>query len=335
MELLGNPVDALTDEPIEPQSGDVMFGLDISGEKLIQAEKVGLFEGYRSRGVSVQFMVHDLLPIRMPEYFPPGADENHTKWLRSVSAFDGAICVTKTVADDLAAWQTEFGINLQKKRPYRIAWSHHGADVANSAPSKGLPKNAQNVLNQLISCPSFLMVGTIEPRKGYLQTINAFSKLWEEAVDINLVIVGREGWGDLPEAMRRDIPQTVERLRSHPKLNKRLFWLEGISDEYLEKVYAACTCLLAASYGEGFGLPLIEAAQHKLPIIARDIPVFHEVAGDHAYYFDANEPQYLADSIRNWLGLYESNQHPRSDNMRWLTWKESALHLAAALINGH
>jgi len=37
---------------------------------------------------------------------------------------------------------------------------------------------------------------------------------------------------------------------------KRLFWLEGISDEYLEKVYAASSCLIAASEGEGFGLPL-------------------------------------------------------------------------------
>ena len=56
-----------------------------------------------------------------------------------------------------------------------------------------------------------------------------------------------------------------------------MLWLEGISDEYLDKVYAASTCLIAASEGEGFGLPLIEAAQHKLPIIARDIPVFREV----------------------------------------------------------
>ena len=49
------------------------------------------------------------------------------------------------------------------------------------------------------------------------------------------------------------------------------FRLQGISDEYLEQVYAASTCLIAASINEGFGLPLIEAARHGIPIVARDI----------------------------------------------------------------
>ncbi len=73
--------------------------------------------------------------------------------------------------------------------------------------------------------------------------------------------------------------------------------------------------------------PLIEAAQHKLPIIARDIPVFREVAGEYAYYFDGKEPSDLAQSITKWLQLHASEQHPTSDNMPWLTWKESAAHL--------
>ena len=109
------------------------------------------------------------------------------------------------------------------------------------------------------------MVGTIEPRKEHAQTLAAFEQLWEEGVNANLIIVGQQGW--LVDAFGSNV-------RHHPELSKRLFWLEGISDEYLEKVYKTSTCLIAASEGEGFGLPLIEAAQHKLPIIARDIPVF-------------------------------------------------------------
>lgn len=74
------------------------------------------------------------------------------------------------------------------------------------------------------------MVGTIEPRKGYLQTIDAFTALWAQGLDANLVIFGKEGWKGLPDAMCSDIPQTVEKLRAHPELNNRPFWLEGISD---------------------------------------------------------------------------------------------------------
>jgi glycosyltransferase involved in cell wall biosynthesis len=130
-------------------------------------------------------------------------------------------------------------------------------------------------------------------------------------VDINLVIVGKEGWTDLPVSARRDIPLTLKLLRNHPELNRHLYWLEGISDEYLDKIYAASMCLIAASYGEGFGLPLIEAARHNLPIIARDIPVFREVAGDHAYYFNSPDTQGLAQAIKQWLTLHREGLHPQ------------------------
>ncbi|MBV5330742.1 MAG: glycosyltransferase [Chlorobium sp.] len=331
--LLDCPPEALDDDIVEPECSDVLLGLDLSGDMLVQAESAGVFAVYRNCGVAVYFVVHDLLPIRMPEAFPPKADEGHAKWLRTISKFDGAICVSKTVADDLVVWQAEAGFDQKNRRPFRIVWSHHGADVAKTAPSRGLPDNAEWMLGQLRARPSFLLVGTIEPRKGYLQTIEAFTQLWAEGVDVNLLIVGREGWKDLPDDMRRDIPQTISCLRNHPELNKRLYWLDGISDEHLEKIYAATTCLIAASYGEGFGLPLIEAAQHKLPIIARDIPVFHEVAGEYAYYFEKETADGLAEDIKRWLSRYGEGTHPKSADMPWLEWKESAAHLLKILIN--
>jgi glycosyltransferase involved in cell wall biosynthesis len=89
-----------------------------------------------------------------------------------------------------------------------------------------------------------------------------------------------------------------------------------------EKVYTASTCLIAVFYSDGFGLPLIEAARHKLPIIARDI--FREVAGDHTFYFKGEGPEALANGIRECLSLRDRNNHPKSDDMPWPTWKESA-----------
>lgn len=77
-------------------------------------------------------------------------------------------------------------------------------------------------------------------------------------MDVNLVIVGKQGW--MMESL-------VDRLHQNPELGKRLFWLDGISDEYLEKIYAASTCLIAASAGEGFGLQLIEGIQIKNPLL--------------------------------------------------------------------
>ena len=125
----------------------------------------------------------------------------------------------------------------------------------------------------------------------------------------------------------------VDRLRTHPEANRRLFWLEVISDEYLEKIYAASTCLIAASEGEGFGLPLIEAAQHKLPIIARDIPVFREVAGEHAFYFTGPQPASLVEAITQWFELHRSGAVRQSEGMLYLTWAESARTLVDLILD--
>lgn len=322
--LLDCPMDVFNNEIADPEHGDVFLGLDLSGDMMIQAAQSGLFDSYRARGVMVYSVVYDLLPVSMPHVFPPGADHIHKRWLSTVSEFDGAICISQSVAEELSAWQGQSGLSWKGRRPFRVGWFHLGADMDGTGPVRGMPRYGESLLHQLAIRPSFLMVGTIEPRKGYLQVLDEFDRLWKEGLDANLVIVGKEGWTGLPDEMCRDIPKTINGLRTHPELNKRLFWLDGINDEYLEEVYASSTCLIAASYGEGFGLPLIEAAQHKLPIIARDIPVFREVAGKHAYYFHARESGDLADAVLEWLSLHEKGRVPGSNGMPRLTWRESA-----------
>ena len=322
LKLLGCPSESLVDETAELECGDVLLTLDLS-DVLIQAVNAGLFAGYRDRGIAIYSLVFDLLPLRLPQVFPPSADIAHAQWLQAVSTFDGVLGISKAVADDFSNWRIEAGCDEQDRRPFRTGWFHLGADVHNSAPSFGMPDNADWVLSQLLARPSFLMVGTIEPRKAYLQTIEAFSQLWHEGADINLVIVGSEGWKGLSDEIRRDIPKTINCLKNHPEINKHLFWLEGISDEYLEKLYAASTCLIAASYGEGFGLPLIEAAQHKLPIIARDIPVFREVAGEYPTYFGATDGKGLAYEIHAWLKKWQSKFDFNSKELSYMSWKQS------------
>lgn len=330
--MLGIAEGAFPDEIIRPARGDIVLGLDISGDLLVRASAEGFFDGLRADGVRIYFIVYDLLPLSLPHTFPPGAGVGHARWLSAIARMDGAVCITQSVADDLRAWLAPQRLE-RDGQPFHILVSHLGADIGTSAPSQGLPGEAHAVLGGFRSRPTFLMVGTIEPRKGYLLALEAFSRLWSSGLDINLVIVGKEGWVELPEEKRRTIPYILERLRSHPERGKRLFWLDGISDEYLEKVYAASTCLLAASEGEGFGLPLIEAAQHKLPIIARDLSVFREVAGENAHYFLREaSPAALGSSILAWLEMYRQGMHPQSGSMTWLTWSQCAQHMASSIL---
>jgi glycosyltransferase involved in cell wall biosynthesis len=266
-------------------------------------------------------VVYDLLPLFFPNAFPQTVDRLHAEWLKQIGKYDGIFCISKAVADDFEAWAKE---NMPELSPnFKVNWFHLGADIENSAPSKGMPDNAGEILEKISANISFVTIGTIEPRKAYAQMLKAFELLWAKGHKINFVIIGKHGW--LMDDFANNLP-------AHPEFNHRLFWLNGISDEYLENVYKTSTCMLLASEGEGFGLPLIEAASRKVPIIARDIPVFKEVAGDCAYYFKGNTPEELAAAIESWLILHNTGSHPPSEGMKWLTWKESTNSLLENLL---
>lgn len=306
---------------IDVQPGDIFLGLDLQHETVVKQEKY--LQALYHNGVKVYFVVYDLLPILMPEYFIEHTDVWHRRWLRSISRYEGIICISRAVADEYVDWLAQDA--PERCRTLQIGYFHLGADMENSLPSRGLPPDAGSVLAALAERTSFLMVGTIEPRKGHVQVLTAFEELWRQGLAVNLVIVGKSGWKMDP---------FIQHLQSHPMRDKYLFWLDGISDEYLEKVYAAATCLIAGSEGEGFGLPLIEAAQKQLPIIARDIPVFREVAGEYAFYFQGKDPTALANALSEWLSQQRDGIHPKSDGMPWLTWKKSAEQLQRRLLAG-
>jgi hypothetical protein len=167
------------------------------------------------------------------------------------------------------------------------------------------------------------MVSTIEPRKGYAQALAAFELLWAQGRDLNLVIVGKQGW--LME-------EFAARLRAHPEAGRRLHWFDGIDDGGLRALYAGSAALITASEAEGFGLPIVEAARHGLPVIARDLPVFTEVAGAHAFYFGGYSPDALAAAIEEWLALSARGLAPPSAGMPSLDWEQSARELLGLVL---
>ena len=317
--LLGIP-DIAPDSAVDVTAGDVFYGADFCPDDVQKSAGAGIYRRWRGNGASVHFLVHDILPVTRPEFFPDGAGDTHAAWLRAIAAeADSLICISQAVADETKGWLQSVGISAAG---YTVL--HHGADLDRSFPSSGLPEDAEQLLKTIRSGDSFLMVGTIEPRKGHLQAIEAFDVLWRDGVDAKLVIVGREGWGALPPEQRRNIPRTMEKLRHHPELGKRLIWLSDISDQYLEQVYQASGCLLFASEAEGFGLPLIEAARHGKPIIARDIAVFREIAGEHAHYFSGQDADALALAVKTWIALNKTGGAPNSAGLAWNTWSQNA-----------
>ena len=320
LRFLGCKQDALEDSPVDAHPGDCFLGLDLS--PVIVPFQQPFLQRWRTRGIRTQFIVYDLLPITHPQFFPPKAAVNFEKWLHAIIPSDGIICISNAVARDMETWLDNQPAPLPE-RPSVKAF-HLGADIQNSSPSRGLPANSAQVLSHFNNRPTFLMVGTVEPRKRHDQALAAFEALWAKGTDCLFVIVGKRGW---------HMDEFFDKLLHHPLRNQKLFWFPNISDEYLEKIYAASTCLLAPSEGEGFGLPVIEASQHGLPIIARDLPVFREIAGDRAHYFSGQDPANLAAAISSWLELKASNRHVTPAGIQWLTWSQSANQLKDALFS--
>jgi len=330
--LIGLPPQWLWDEPVELRSGDIYYAPDLAQDMVVRAAQGGLFASLRAAGVSVHVLVHDLLPMELPQCFPPGAAQVHERWLRTVAReADQLICISEAVLDGVRRWMAGASPG-QDRPPPRLSRLHHGADLDGTAVATRAAPSA--IMAAVHARPTFVMVGTVEPRKGYDQVLAAFEQLWAGGFEVNLVVVGAEGWRELAQDRRSSIPQVVRRLQTSPAAGRQLFWLQDASDSVLLELFRDCACLIAASWGEGFGLPLIEAARAGLPILARDIPVFREVAGAHAAYFDAKTPEGLARAIGDWLGKFERGQHPRSADMPFQTWAENVEALKAALVAG-
>lgn len=303
-------IDILADDPVLMLSEDVFLGLDLCLSDVYEQRQ--WFEQAQQRGALVYFLAYDLLPVTHPHWFPASEQPIFEKWLQTIKESDGVISISKATSDALRQWMQEHP--RRRECSFRFGVVHIGADIEQSMPSKGLPKEATETVAHLKSQVTFLMVGTIEPRKGHAQAIAAFEYLWKAGHGCQLVIVGKPGWNVAP---------LISNLQRHPELGEKLFWFENVSDEYLELLYEASSCLLMASEAEGFGLPIIEAAQHKLAILARDISVFREVAKKNANYFKATSALELSQALIKWLHLYEQKKTANASKLKYLTWRES------------
>ena len=326
---------ACGDVGICPEVGDIFLGLDLQHH--VTRKQANYLSILADQGVRVIFYLYDLLPIQYPAFWPleHGLDVVHHEWLNIICSFDEVISISATTAKCCREFLTSppmprypypkpfltRPINRKKGGKAKISHNLLGYDLDATAPSMGLPGDAQECLRKIHARTTFLMVGTLEPRKGQSQILQAFNQMWAKGSENQLVIVGRAGW------LMDDF---VQQLQSHRMLGNKLFWFDKASDEYLKSIYDASTCLIAASYDEGFGLPLVEAARFGKPIIARDIEIHREVAGCSAFYFKGLDIEEINHKIEEWKKLYAADQHPKP-NIDLRTWHEHVEQLVETL----
>lgn len=251
---------------VNVKPGDVFLGLDFSTHAV--ARHYRQLADWKQRGARLYFIVHDLLPEQYPDWFSTAAVLAYRRWIKAVALLADCVFCNSDDTEERFFAHCKDRYALLRDDLHTLVLPM-GWDIASTTPTTGFSSDYQAVLSEIGRRSSILMVGTLEPRKGHAQVLDAFEKLWLSGQDCNLVIVGRSGW-------KTDSLQN--RIREHSEFGYRLFWLADASDEALIGLYKNCHGVIIASMAEGYGLPMIEAIGYRKPILARELPVFREQA---------------------------------------------------------
>ena len=113
----------------------------------------------------------------------------------------------------------------------------------------------------------------------------------------------------------------------------RLAFHDGVSDEEYAETLASATALVTASREEGFGIPLVEAMTLGTPVIVSDIPIFREIGGKAALFFEADSPEELVARVRHLeeKGVWAARSAAGRAEAQRYTWEASGRHLLTVL----
>lgn len=302
--FLGLPEGQLgEDHLLDPLPSDVFVGLDFCRDR--SRELDAALGGLKASGTGIALVLPDMLPALHPEWFPAGIAPAFEAWMKvCASRADRVICISR----DSALAMHEYCVARGLEPVPEAVVVPLGADLP-LAVARSSPATPGGTLR-------LLMVGTLEPRKGHAQALDALDELLAQGRDVELLVVGRRGWAS---------DDLFKRLHEHPQRGSRLRWLEDADDGVLAAAYRESHLLLVPSAGEGYGLPVGEAARAGCGLLLRDIPVFREVAGNAASYFSGGSGTDLSLAVARWLD--EPGSRPDSAARHWPTWEKSAASL--------
>lgn len=297
-------------EPIDVASDDIVALIDdFAGG----SPSLGAIAKARRTGAATVAIVYDLIPILHREMVPrPIAYLFKRTFEQLAGSVDGLIAISKSGADLIRAQPAV----LRSGIPVTSFYLGQDLHVASGdITSTTIPEGAWR------GGPTFIMVGSIEPRKRHAAALAAFDTLWKDGVAANLLMVGRVGW---------DVDAFIEETRQHPQYGKSLFLCHHVGDHELRDAMARADATIMASKAEGFGLPIVESLAFGVPVLASDIPIFREVAGKAGCYFPPDDIAEFAAAIKQFIDSPEGYR-AAAHAFRWIDWDGSASEFAEAV----
>lgn len=261
--------------------------LQLHGSRLAREDGIDIFWGAHfllplvlPRRIRAVMTVYDLVPFLYPQTM------EFTNYLvirlllpPSLARADHVAVISHTGAADLQ--------RLFRLTPDRITVVPPGV-ARRFHPLERADARARVAQAFGIGQPYLLAVGTLEPRKNLITLVRAVAALPRSVRSRAVVaIVGASGWKT--SALRAAAAPLVR--------EGAIRFLGYVAEADLPSLYAGATALLFPSLYEGFGIPVIEAMASGTPVVASDIPVLREVAGDAACFVPVVDPAGWANAV--------------------------------------
>ena len=262
--------------------------------------------GSLGRRFKLVLTIHDLIYYRHPQ--PPA---NLSPLVRAgwrlfhlsfvferllLAGCDAVVAVSKTTAAEIRA-------NKLTKKPVTVVYN---------APERGVFEPNRSTVKKTL-----VYMGTFMPYKNVETLIRGVALLD----------------GFKLELLSRITPSrraVLEKLASEVRADVRFH--NGVSDDEYLKALDQATALVSASLDEGFGIPVVEALEHGVPVAISDIAIFHEIAEDAGCYFDPNSPEGFAAAIRELIEKPKPSQKLQAQAAKF-NWDSSAKSLLELLKN--
>lgn len=237
-------------------------------------------KGLRQRGIHGVVTIHDLIFMRHPEYYKP-VDVALYKWKFRLACREAEriIAISERTKRDI--------MELGGYPEERIDVVYQSCDTRFAQP---VDETKMAEVRRRYSLPDryILNVGTVERRKNALLTVRAMT---QTAPDAHLIIIGRQ----------TDYAREVMREARNMGVAERVRMLKDVPNEDLAAIYRAATVFVYPSRYEGFGIPIIEAAQADVPIVAATGSCLEEAGGPNSLYVNPDDVRGTAEAINSLL----------------------------------
>lgn len=249
--------------------------------------------GLQKSGVKGLVTIHDLIFLRHPEYYH-WIDTKLYAWKfhQTMREATHIIAISECTKRDILYYAPEMD-------PERISVIYQSC-----APRFTTPEH-RKAEAELAEGRYILSVGSIEARKNTMLAVKALPYLPD---DLTLTLVGKH------------TPYTDE-LLAYAEANglaHRVKVLHGVSDEQLPALYAGAEAFVYPSRYEGFGIPIIEAINCGLPVVACTGSCLEEAGGPDSLYVDPDDAEAMANAIRRVLRGAEGREQRIVSSQRYI-----------------